>query len=71
MIASGTERCVETERRIRIARQPGLDPAKRLNHVEVVTAERIGLEPLTQVRSIYTYHIAYSLTIETREGHRR
>ena len=37
----------------------GLDPDKWLNSVEVVTAEKIGIETITCVRSICKYYVAY------------
>src|SRR5262245_54490211 len=39
----------------------GLDPDQWFNNVEVVTAERIGIEPTTYVRNIYKYYVAYKL----------
>jgi membrane-bound lytic murein transglycosylase MltF len=49
--------------RMRIeARKRGLDPDKWFNNVEVVTAERIGLETTTYVRNIFKYYVSYRLT---------
>lgn len=45
----------------RIARQRGLNPNKWFNHVELVTAEKIGFQTTTYVRNIYKYYIAYKL----------
>ena len=52
----------------------GLDPDKWFNNVEVVTAEKIGIETTTYVRNIYKYYVAYrmlgdaqALTQSTRE----
>ena len=39
----------------------GLDSDQWFNHVEVVTAERIGIETTTYVRNIYKYYAAYKL----------
>ena len=39
----------------------GLDPDKWFNNVEVVTAEKIGIETPTCVRNIYKYYAAYKL----------
>ena len=39
----------------------GLDPDKWFNNVEVVTAEKIGIETPTYVRNIYKYYAAYKL----------
>jgi membrane-bound lytic murein transglycosylase MltF len=51
----------------RIAAQRGLDPNTWFNNVELVTAEKIGLETTTYVRNIYKYYIAYKLTLEQME----
>lgn len=53
------------------AEQRGLDPNKWFNHVEVVTAERIGLETTTYVRNIYKYYTAYKLTLHMQEEQRK
>jgi len=50
----------------RLAGERGLDPDKWFNHVEVVTAERIGIETTTYVRNIYKYYTAYRLTVQAR-----
>jgi membrane-bound lytic murein transglycosylase MltF len=42
----------------------GLDPDKWFNNVEIVTAERVGVETTTYVRNIYKYYVAYKLTGE-------
>ena len=39
----------------------GLDPDRWFNHVEVVTADRIGIETTTYVRNIYKYYVSYRL----------
>ncbi len=39
----------------------GLDPDKWFNNVEIVTAERVGVETTTYVRNIYKYYVAYKL----------
>jgi membrane-bound lytic murein transglycosylase MltF len=41
----------------------GLDPDKWFNNVEVVTAEKLGLETTTYVRNIYKYYAAYKLVL--------
>jgi membrane-bound lytic murein transglycosylase MltF len=51
----------------RIATQRGLDPNQWFNNVELVTAEKIGMETTTYVRNIYKYYIAYKLTLEQME----
>ena len=42
----------------------GLDPDKWFNNVELVTAEKIGIETTTYVRNIYKYYVAYKLQEE-------
>jgi membrane-bound lytic murein transglycosylase MltF len=46
----------------------GLDPNKWFNNVEIVTAERIGIETTTYVRNIYKYYVSYQLTIENMDA---
>src|SRR6185295_17756546 len=48
----------------REAAKRGLDPDKWFNNVEIVTAEKIGIETTTYVRNIYKYYVAYRLTME-------
>ncbi|PKN71051.1 MAG: lytic transglycosylase F [Deltaproteobacteria bacterium HGW-Deltaproteobacteria-12] len=48
----------------KLAKARGLDPDKWFNNVEVVTAEKIGLQTTTYVRNIYKYYIAYKLTLK-------
>ena len=45
----------------REAQKQGLDPDKWFNHVEVVTAQKLGIETTTYVRNIYKYYVAYRL----------
>jgi membrane-bound lytic murein transglycosylase MltF len=49
----------------------GLNPDMWFNHVELVTAEKIGFETTTYVRNIYKYYVAYKLTLEAQELQRR
>ena len=49
------------------AEKRGLDPNKWFNNVEVVTAEKIGIETTTYVRNIYKYYVSYKLTNDARE----
>jgi len=49
------------------AAKRGLDPDKWFNNVELVTAEKIGIETTTYVRNIYKYYVAYKLTTEMDE----
>jgi membrane-bound lytic murein transglycosylase MltF len=44
----------------------GLDPDKWFNNVEIVVAEKIGIETTTYVRNIYKYYAAYKLIIEAQ-----
>ena len=46
------------------ARKRGLDPDKWFNNVELVTAEKTGLQTPTYVRNIYKYYVAYKLMTE-------
>jgi membrane-bound lytic murein transglycosylase MltF len=46
------------------ARKRGLDPDKWFNNVELVTAEKLGLQTPTYVRNIYKYYVAYKLMTE-------
>lgn len=48
----------------------GLDPNKWFNNVELVMAEKIGMEPTTYVRNIYKYYVSYKLQQEARAAHR-
>jgi membrane-bound lytic murein transglycosylase MltF len=44
----------------------GLDPDRWFNNVEVVTAEKIGIETTTYVRNIYKYCVSYKLADAAR-----
>lgn len=57
----GTMRRMRTE-----ARRRGLDPNQWFNHVEAVTAEKVGVETTTYVRNIFKYYVAYKLTAQIR-----
>lgn len=50
-----------------LATERRLDPNQWLNNVEVVTAEKIGLETTTYVRNIFKYYAAYKLASEAEE----
>lgn len=52
------------------AEKRGLDQDKWFNNVEVITAEKIGMETTTYVRNIYKYYVAYKLTMEAQEAQR-
>jgi len=45
----------------KLAEQRGLDANRWFNHVEIVTAEKVGIETTTYVRNIYKYYVAYTL----------
>jgi len=49
------------------ARRRRLDPDKWFNNVEIVTAEKIGLETTTYVRNIFKYYTAYVLVLAAEE----
>jgi len=52
------------------AAKRGLDPDKWFNNVEVVTAEKIGIETTTYVRNIYKYYVSYGLLVKSEEARR-
>ena len=49
----------------------GFDPDQWFNNVEIVTAERIGIETTTYVRNIYKYYVAYKLTQDAQAAQRK
>ena len=49
------------------AAQRGLNPDKWFNNVEMVTAEKIGIETTTYVRNIFKYYTSYKLTLEAQQ----
>jgi len=53
------------------AEKRGLDDNRWFNNVERVTAEKIGAETTTQVRSSYKYYIAYKLMTDVAEVQRK
>jgi len=55
----------------KLARRRGLDPDKWFNNVELVVAEKVGLETTTYVRNIYKYYVSYRLTLEAQEERRK
>ena len=50
----------------KLAAKRGLDPDRWFNNVEVVVAEKIGIETTTYVRNIYKYYISYKLTLDAQ-----
>ena len=55
----------------KLAIDRGLDPDQWFNNVEIVVAEKIGIETTTYVRNIYKYYVAYKLTLEQVELQRQ
>ena len=49
----------------------GLNPDKWFNNVELVTAEKIGMETTRYVRNIYKYYTAYKLMLEVQAVQRK
>ncbi len=55
----------------KLATERGLDPDKWFNNVEIVTAEKIGIETTTYVRNIYKYYAAYKLIVDAQAAHNK
>ncbi|RZU00624.1 transglycosylase SLT domain-containing protein [Rivibacter subsaxonicus] len=55
----------------KLAAERGLDPDKWFNNVEIVTAEKIGIETTTYVRNIFKYYTSYKLLLDARAEQRR
>lgn len=51
----------------REAEKRGLNPNKWFNNVEMVTAEKIGIETTTYVRNIFKYYTSYKLTVDAQK----
>ena len=49
----------------------GLDPNVWFNNVEIVTAEKIGIETTLYVRNIYKYYVAYKLMVEAQQAQQK
>ncbi len=47
-----------------LAQERGLDPDIWFNNVEIVTAEKVGIETTTYVRNIFKYYVSYKLIAE-------
>jgi membrane-bound lytic murein transglycosylase MltF len=54
----------------KLAEQRGLDPDVWFNNVEIVTAEKVGIETTTYVRNIFKYYVTYKLAV-AQEAARR
>jgi membrane-bound lytic murein transglycosylase MltF len=52
----------------KLAAKQEYDPDEWFNNVEIVTAQKIGMETTTYVRNIYKYYVAYKLQLEAIEG---
>jgi membrane-bound lytic murein transglycosylase MltF len=50
------------------AEKRNLDPNQWFNNVELVTAQKIGIETTTYVRNIYKYYAAYKLSLDAQEA---
>jgi membrane-bound lytic murein transglycosylase MltF len=55
----------------REAAKRGLDPDKWFNNVEIVTAEKVGIETTTYVRNIFKYYTAYKLMLDLEETQKK
>jgi len=55
----------------KLAQKRGLDPDVWFNNVELVVAEKVGIETTTYVRNIFKYYIAYRLQLEVLEARRK
>jgi len=53
------------------AKKVGIDPDIWFNNVEIVTAQKIGMETTTYVRNIFKYYVAYTLMEEKRKMGRK
>jgi len=49
------------------AEKRGLNPNVWFNNVELVTAEKVGIETTTYVRNIYKYYVSYKLMLESQD----
>lgn len=55
----------------KVAATRGLDPNQWFNHVEIVVAEKIGLQTTIYVRNICKYYVAYRLLDEAEAARRK
>ena len=52
----------------RLASKRGLDRNQWFNNVEIVVAEKIGIETTTYVRNIYKYYVAYKMMLKMQNA---
>ena len=52
----------------RIAANQGLDPNRWFGQVEVVTGQKIGIEPVRYVRNIVKYYVAYRQMLDRQQA---
>ena len=55
----------------KLAVEQGYDPDVWFNNVEIVTAEKVGIETTTYVRNIFKYYVSYKLAEEHAAATRR
>ena len=55
----------------KLAAERGFDPDVWFNNVEIVTADKVGMETTTYVRNIYKYYASYRLLQDLQEQQRR
>jgi membrane-bound lytic murein transglycosylase MltF len=55
----------------KIGEKRGLDPNQWFNNIELVVAEKIGMETTTYVRNIFKYYVAYKVILEAQEVQRK
>ncbi|KPK51583.1 MAG: lytic transglycosylase [Myxococcales bacterium SG8_38_1] len=55
----------------KLAQKRGLDPDQWFNNVELVVAEKVGIETTTYVRNIFKYYTAYRLQLEVLAERRK
>ena len=54
-----------------VAANRGLDPNQWFNHVEMVVAEKVGVQTTTYVRNICKYYVAYRLIQEAKQARKQ
>jgi membrane-bound lytic murein transglycosylase MltF len=54
-----------------VALKKGLDPNVWVNNVEMIAAEKIGMETVTYVANIYKYCVAYKLVALQEEERKK